>query len=322
MNRIDRLVAIILLLHSRKVIRARDIADHFDISTRTVYRDMNALCEAGVPVAAEAGEGYSLVDGYHLPPVMFTAEEASALFIGAKFVENLTDASVRKQAESALLKIQSVLPDSTQEFLERLRTHTALFPTQKASANGFRDDILTTIQDAIVHRHVLALEYYAVYRDAHSSRDIEPLGLLYYSNHWHLIAFCRLRQDYRDFRTDRIKAIRIKDDMFAPRDGFSLQTYLQQFDALKDPIEVKIKFDKRIAPLARERHSYGLIDEEADADGIIFTYLTGSLKWTVHWLISYSTFVEIISPDSLRSAMQTEVQKLAAHYSSTATARD
>lgn len=82
MNRIDRLVATVLLLQSRKIVRARDIAAHFEISTRTVYRDVRALCEAGVPIAAEAGEGYSLVEGYHLPPVMFTTSEASALFLG------------------------------------------------------------------------------------------------------------------------------------------------------------------------------------------------------------------------------------------------
>src|SRR6266446_6599977 len=95
MNRVDRLMAMVVQLQSRRVVRAEDIAAHFEISVRTVYRDLAALGEAGIPIVAEAGVGYSLVKGYHLPPVMFTAEEASALFLGGKLVEYLTDASSR-----------------------------------------------------------------------------------------------------------------------------------------------------------------------------------------------------------------------------------
>jgi predicted DNA-binding transcriptional regulator YafY len=314
MNRIDRLVATILLLQSRKLIRACDIARHFEISTRTVYRDMNALCEAGVPVAAEAGEGYSLVDGYDLPPVMFTPEEASALFTGGKFVESLTDASLRKHAESALLKIRSVLPDTTQDYLEKLQASTALLAGRANNPNGFRNDVLVTIQDAIVHRNVIGLEYYAVYRDASTKREVEPLGLLYYANHWHLIAYCRLRQDFRDFRTDRIKSIRQKDETFAERNGFSLKEYLKDFRKMDNPVEVKVKFDRQIASYVRDRHSYGLVDEEEAADGVMMTFLTDHLNWMVHWLISYSTMVRVISPDALRETLRKEAMKLVRHY--------
>jgi len=314
MNRIDRLVAIILLMQSRKLIRACDIAEHFEISTRTVYRDMNALCEAGVPVAAETGEGYSLVEGYHLPPVMFTPEEASALFTGGAFVEHLTDASIRKHAESALLKIRSVLPYSTQDYLEKLQASTAVYARPPGNANAFRDDVLVTILDALVHRNILALEYFAIYRETFSERDVEPLGLLYYSNHWHLIAYCRLRQDYRDFRTDRIKTIRTRDEIFPPRDGFSLKDYLNDFGKIENPVEVKVKFDSCIVSHVRERNAYGLIDEKEVTDGVIMTFLTDNPDWMVHWLISYGTRAEIVSPESLRTALLKEAQKLIDHY--------
>jgi biotin operon repressor len=115
MNRVDRLMAIVVRLQSRRVVRAEDLAAHFEISVRTVYRDLAALGEAGIPIVAEAGVGYSLVKGYHLPPVMFTADEASALSIARKLVEHLTDASLRKQMESALAKIRSVLPRERQD---------------------------------------------------------------------------------------------------------------------------------------------------------------------------------------------------------------
>src|SRR6266513_1557724 len=124
MNRVDRLMAIVVRLQSRRVVRAEDIAAHFEISVRTVYRDIAALGEAGIPIMAEPGVGYGLVKGYHLQPVMFTAEEASALFLGGKLVEHLTDASLWKQMESALLKIRSVLPRDRQDYLDRLERST------------------------------------------------------------------------------------------------------------------------------------------------------------------------------------------------------
>src|SRR6266446_3271202 len=164
MNRVDRLIAIALRLQSRRVVRAEDLAGHFEISVRTVYRDIAALGEAGIPILAEAGVGYSLARGYHLPPVMFTAEEASALSIGGKLVEHLTDASLRKQMDSALLKIRSVLPRDRQDYLDRLERSTAvvaqghaLTPIPRLSSQA-----LIPIQRGLAERRVLALEYQAL----------------------------------------------------------------------------------------------------------------------------------------------------------------
>jgi len=109
MNRIDRLTAILIHLQSKKIVRAEEMADRFEISLRTVYRDVRALMEAGVPIGSEAGKGYFIVDGYHLPPVMFSQEEASAILLAGKLVEKMTDESIRKSFESAFNENQSVL---------------------------------------------------------------------------------------------------------------------------------------------------------------------------------------------------------------------
>src|SRR3954463_4872434 len=122
MNRIDRLTAILIQLQSKKIVKAEEIACRFEISLRTVYRDVKALMEAGVPIGSEAGKGYFIVDGYHLPPVMFNQEEASAMLVAGKLVEKLTDQSIRKAFESALLKITSVLNESEKDHLENLQS--------------------------------------------------------------------------------------------------------------------------------------------------------------------------------------------------------
>src|SRR3981189_3616994 len=112
MNRIDRLTAILIHLQSKKIVKAEEIANRFEISLRTVYRDVKALMEGGVPIGSEAGTGYFIVDGYHLPPVMFSQEEASSMLLAGKLVERMSDQSVRKAFESALLKIKCVLNDT------------------------------------------------------------------------------------------------------------------------------------------------------------------------------------------------------------------
>jgi predicted DNA-binding transcriptional regulator YafY len=109
MNRIDRLHAILTHLQSKKKVTAQEMADRFNISLRTVYRDVKALDESGVPVIGEAGSGYTIMEGYRLPPVMFTQEEASALLLGAKLAEQFTDGTVRRHFHAALFKIKAVL---------------------------------------------------------------------------------------------------------------------------------------------------------------------------------------------------------------------
>src|SRR3569833_107909 len=123
MNRIDRISAILIHLQSRREVKASDIADRFGISLRTVYRDVKTLEEAGIPLIGEAGVGYSIMDGYRLPPVMFTREEATAFLTAEKFVEKLTDAATLANHKSAMYKIRSVLRMAEKDFLDNIDGH-------------------------------------------------------------------------------------------------------------------------------------------------------------------------------------------------------
>src|SRR6476660_8283151 len=123
MNRIDRLSAILIQLQSRQLVKAQEIADKFSISLRTVYRDVHALEEAGVPVLGEAGIGYKLMEGYKLPPVMFSEDEASALLTASKLVQSKTDAGISKHYTSALDKIKAVLRLSEKDHMQEIDEH-------------------------------------------------------------------------------------------------------------------------------------------------------------------------------------------------------
>lgn len=313
MNRIDRLVAIIIFLQSKKIIRGREIAEHFGISLRTVYRDINALCEAGIPIGAEAGEGYSIVEGYHLPPVMFTPDEAKALLTGAKLAEHMTDASLINHARSAMLKINSVLPAETRENLDRLKNSMALFNTPSVDKN-FRDDVLLTIQDAIIARHILRMDYYVAGRDEWTLREVEPLGLIYYANRWHMYAWCRKRQDIRDFRTDRMRSIIESSEKFKQRPGLTLQDYLKKFAKIENPIEVQIRFNKRSAAFIRERFQFGIIKETHQGDTITITFITPDIDWIVPSLLAHAKILEIIKPEILKEKLVNEARQIINMY--------
>ena len=316
MNRVDRLMAIALRLQSRRVVRAEDLAMHFEISVRTVYRDLAALGEAGIPIIGEAGVGYSLVKGYHLPPVMFTAEEASALSIGGKLVEHLTDASLRKQMDSALLKIRSVLPRDRQNYLDRLERSTAIVSHDSCAAPRLSSEALTPIQRAIGERRVLALDYQGGNRGDLTKRQVEPLGLVYYGDNWHLIAYCRLRQGVRDFRTDRIVRFELQNQLFSGHDDFSLKRYLES-SRYEGKFEMaRIRFDPKVMDRVRREQYWGrLVEEKPCPEGIEVTLLDASLEWLAGWVFSFGSTAEALAPEQLRQLVAIEAEKVYARYS-------
>ncbi|NJM37828.1 MAG: YafY family transcriptional regulator [Akkermansiaceae bacterium] len=184
MNRTDRLVSLVMLLQSRRVMTAAEMAAHFEITERTIYRDLAALGEGGVPIIGEPGVGYSLMRGYQLPPVMFSPEEAAALVTSGMLAEQMTDQSVRGPMRTALAKLTAILPMEQQNRVQRLRGAMSV-QGQKPTPGPVS---LSNIQAATADRQVLRLQYNGATRGHATERDVEPLGLVYYLQQWHLIA--------------------------------------------------------------------------------------------------------------------------------------
>lgn len=313
MNRVDRLMAMVVQLQSRRLVRAEEMAAHFEISVRTVYRDFAALSEAGIPIVAEAGVGYSLVKGYHLPPVMFTTEEASALSLSSKLVDHLTDASLSKSMSSALLKIRSVLPRDRQDYLDRLDQATLVVARGSATNPRFSSEALVPIQRSIVERRVVILEYRAKEKSDSTRRAVEPLGLVYYADNWHLIAFCRLRGEVRDFRTDRISKFEVSSEQFSPHEDFSLKGYLESCCECAQELACLRFKPAQLDRVRRESH-FGVIEEKPDGDGVIVTMLAGCFEAFTGWILSFGDSAEVLAPKHLRDRVAGEALKVASRY--------
>jgi predicted DNA-binding transcriptional regulator YafY len=223
MNRIDRLFGILTILQSKKYVPAEKIAERFGISIRTVYRDIKALGEQGIPVSFEQHRGYFIVQGYFLPPVSFSSEEANALLLVQSMVSGFTDQSIHKHYSSALNKIKSVLKSSQKESLEFLDNNIRM-QLPPCFVNNF--EYLSLLQNAISQKRVIELDYKNK-NEVVSKRDVEPIGLVFYAFSWHLVAWCHLRQEYRDFKLVRILKVRDKNLAFTKTNHIDLNEYIK-----------------------------------------------------------------------------------------------
>lgn len=224
MNRIDRLFGILTLLQSKKYVTAEAIAEKFGISVRTVYRDIKALVEQGVPVSFEQHRGYFIVQGYFVPPVSFTSEEANALLLMESMVRGFADRSISTHYTSALNKIKAVLRTNQKEGLELLDQNIKL---QLPACFVNDTDYLSLLQSAISGKNIVELEYQNNKSEV-SHRKVEPIGLVFYAFSWHLIAWCHMRQDYRDFKLVRILKVKSTGEPLTKKDHVQLGDYMKQ----------------------------------------------------------------------------------------------
>lgn len=224
MNRIDRLLGILVMLQSKKYVQAEDIAEKYNISIRTVYRDVKALGEQGIPVSFEPNRGYFIMQGYFLPPVSFTTEEANALLLMGSIVDGFADKSIQVHYGNVLNKVKAVLRTAQKEAVDNLSDSIKV---QIPACFDTSYEYLSIIQNAVTAKTVLELAYTNKAEES-TQRRIEPIGLIFYALNWHLIGWCTLRNDYRDFRVSRITGIRNLEKPFSKAEHLPLQEYMKQ----------------------------------------------------------------------------------------------
>jgi len=221
--RLARLTAILTQLQSKRIVTARDIAEKHKVSIRTVYRDIRTLEKSGIPIVTEEGKGYSIMEGYKLPPVMFTEQEANALITVEQLIAGNQDKSLTYHYKSAVEKIKSVLKhtqkDKSELLTERIQIRTKI-------ENGKTSESLIQLQSAITNYYITKINYLSL-QDKQSQRAIEPFALLHTQDNWILIAYCRLRKDFRAFRLDCIQGITVQSDCFEPH-KMTLQEYFEK----------------------------------------------------------------------------------------------
>jgi len=298
-KRFNRIVTILTQLQSKKIVKAQDLADRFEVSLRTIYRDIRTLEASGVPIISEAGIGYSIMEGYRLPPVMFTKEEAGSFVAAEKLMQQFTDDSLGAYYKAAMYKIKSVLRGYEKDWIDAIESQITI----NSSRELFNKDIpnaLEIIFESIAEKRQIYLQYQALHADTHSERLIEPVGLFHEHNYWYMMAYCHLRKDYRQFRTDRILQIKRTQTPFLLAHG-ALDNYLKKEDPA-NKTKIVILVDKQVSKYMKSNTNYyGLISEKVKGKDVEMTFLTADVKGGfARWFLMFSDYATILEPQSLK----------------------
>ncbi|MFY0686257.1 MAG: YafY family transcriptional regulator [Cyclobacteriaceae bacterium] len=210
-KRISRLTAILTQLQAKRSLTAAYLAEKFDISKRTVYRDIKVLQQAGVPILTEEGKGYALMEGYRIPPIMFTEKQANALILAEQLVLKNKDSSFVKDYSEAIDKVKSILKYTVQDKANLLSDRTKYDEALHQERNSSN---LSDLQYALTNYNVVKIQYLNK-EGSTTERVIEPFAIVSAEN-WYLIAWCRLRKEFRFFRPDRIQKMALMTDQFEP----------------------------------------------------------------------------------------------------------
>lgn len=297
-KRFDRIVAILIQLQSKRIVKAQELSDRFEVSLRTIYRDIRTLEAAGVPIISEAGIGYSIMEGYRLPPVMFTREEAGSFVAAEKLMQKFTDKSLGDYYESAMIKLKSVLRGAEKDWVEALETQVSIFPSQEIF-NSKVPNALEVLFESIAEKTQVFMRYESIEAVAPVDRKIEPVGIFNENNFWHVLAYCHLRQAYRQFRTDRIHKINRTQEPFLLSHA-SVEELRTKKPSQKT--KVKILVDKKVSKFLRgSRKSYGFIEEKPHQDQVEMTFMIDDIQnHFARWYLMFGDYAKILEPEELK----------------------
>jgi predicted DNA-binding transcriptional regulator YafY len=318
MNRTDRLLAIILELQRAGRQRAEDLASTFETSKRTIYRDIQALCEAGVPLISVPGRGYSLMEGYFLPPLSFTTAEATMLMLGSDYMAHNFDAQYRAAALSAQRKIESVLPEQLRTEVAYLQSNIQ-FVSRDTTHTSAQHMLLQQLRRALIECITVRFRYYTRHGTqdplAVSTREADPYSLAFVSGNWYVVAHCHLRKSIRNFRLDRMEELLLLPQTFQRSTNLPLQIQEQRQHKV-GTVLVRALFDHEITRWVRENRSFYTVTEEETASGLLVTLRIQHESEILHWLLSWGAHVHVLEPETLRQCVLAEAQALVKNHQS------
>ena len=318
MNKTDRLLAIVLELQGKGKQRAEDLARTFETSKRTIYRDIEALCEAGVPLISIPGRGYSLMEGYFLPPLSFTTDEATMLLMGNEFMSHNFDAQYREAAQSAGRKIAGVLPEQLRDEVAYLQQNILFVPAQHGDD---KEVLLQQLRRAILEHVTVEFTYFARSNNhskeasdeefpQHTKRTVDPYALVHI-NTWYLTAYDHIRKAIRNFRLERIESLTLSNTPFQRPTNLKLRSSRERDER---NIVVRVLFDHEVARWVRESRFFFVTSMEDTLDGLLVTLTIRQERDILQWLLSWGCAMNVIEPPSLRVLLLEEAQAMVRNF--------
>lgn len=310
MNRTDRLLAILIELQRKQLITAKSLAEKFETCKRTIYRDMQALSESGVPIFSMPGQGYSLMDGYFLPPTQFTPEEAVTLLLGSDYVEKNFDSTFSIHAETAKDKLESILLPEQQQRVKELRGTfrflSGTFLHQKQAPEQLEKQLLL-LQEAIQKQQCVSFSYRKPNETDKTKRTVNPYGLVNISGIWYIVSYCLLRRQIRHFRLDRMSELQKEQEFFTKPEDFYLPNYQPKNNRTHT---IHLLFLSTISHKIIESRYFYIDSYEQKDDGFHVFLKSRTLDEVFSWILSWGSQVKVLEPTILSKKIREEAKKM------------
>lgn len=314
-NTATRLITLIMLLQRQPNQQAAALAEALGVSIRTLHRYLATLEEMGIPIYSERGPygGFSLVRGYKLPPLVFTPEEAVALYLGTRLVSELWGTLYAAAATGALAKLDNVLPDEQQQevlWAQRTLVATGLHRTRSAAVTTD----LASLRQAIHERQAVQVVYQGRSQVEATARTIDPYALVHRWGWWYLVGYCHLRQEVRSFRVDRMTSLQVLGQRFAWPADFDIQHYLATELVAQPQQRVRLRFAPEGVQAAREsRYLWESLEEQPDG-AVIVTLATPDLLWAASTVLTFAGLATVVEPAELCALVRERALLLAQQH--------
>jgi predicted DNA-binding transcriptional regulator YafY len=315
-NVATRLISIILMLQSRGTLKASELAEELDVSERTIHRYMGMLDELGIPIYSERGPygGFSLVRGYKLPPLIFTPEEATALYLGAALVRDIWGVSYQDAVVAATAKLDNVLPDALLQEVKRAQQGLVVTGWLRRDYGPWAP-ILDDLRRSVARRQRVYLVYQS-FRQEITRRPLDPYALALQWGNWYVVGHCHLRDDLRTFRVDRIQKVEPAGESFEVPAGFSARDYLSGMTDGRPSTyyRVAVRFEPEVAHIVRERLEEWQELAEEDEGSVTLSFDASDLAWPCRWVLTYQDKATVLSPPELVAMVRDAAQAIASRY--------
>lgn len=309
MNQTDRQLAIVFELQEKQWQRAADLAETFEVSARTIYRDMEALTEAGVPVVSVPGTGFRLNEDYFLAPLTLTSDEAVLLLLGTDSIADQLGMNYQAAAQAARTKLEAILPDRLRSEVTTLQNSLSFVPVN-AFDNPAEQVALQHLRQAVTQQRAVAVQLKGQ-KEADARQTMYPYGLVHFSGAWHLIGFDRERERVQHLALTRIQNLTVLEETFERPEGYSMK---QGQVAEHRDLVVRVLFDTEVERWVQEAPSLYIADAEERLDGLLVTLKVQRETEVLPWLLSWGAHAQVLEPASLQQRIAREAEKMAAQY--------
>ncbi len=313
-NVATRLLSMLFLFQSRRKWTVTELSDELEVSDRTVHRYIGMLEEMGIPLYSERGPygGFSLLRTYKLPPLLFTPEEATVLYMGARLVNDIWGKPLHDAVTGVTAKLDNVLPDDIRHEVQRAQRSLAVITGAARDYAPFHD-LMTDLRECMAAGKRVQIQYHSFSR-VKTTRKIDPCGLSFRWGNWYLIGFCHMREEMRTFRIDRILDYSVVEETFKlPRD-FNAKAYMEETMRFENRYQVAVRIAPEAAAIMRERESDWMKVTENPDDSVTVAFDADDLNWATGWVLSWGHLAKALEPPELIDRVREAAQEVLKRY--------